>query len=246
MQISLLDENYLISSKFLPKISSDHHPISLLVEEEEDFGKISFRFNPLWIEREGFWETMSEVWSQYVDGSPSYVWEQKLKRTKYALKAWIKKPLSTPYSSRKETVKVLANIQFSMEESEITKPLLIREKFAQANYFLSFRQEEEFLHLKSRSLWLQAGDKNLAYFHRRCRLRLSRNHISKKNSSEGVAIKGQLELKQAANSHFLQLFTVDGVTDNAAKSEFLSNIPSLVLAETNVGLVKTFSKQDVV
>ena len=85
------------------------------------------------------WETMGEAWSQYVDGSPSYVWNKKLKkRTKCALKAWIKKPLSTPFSNRKETVKVLVDIQFSMEDSEITKPLLVREKYAQANYFLSF------------------------------------------------------------------------------------------------------------
>ena len=93
---------------------------------------------------------------------------------------------------------------------------------------------------------MQAGDKNSSYFHRQCRVRLSRNHISEFFSSEGVAIKGQLEITLAANSHFLQLFTEDGITDNAAKSEFLSNIPSLVLAETNVGLVKTFSEQDVV
>ena len=98
---------------------------------------------------------MSEARSQYVDGSPSYVWNKKLKRTKCALKAWINKPLPTPFSSRKETVKFLADIQFSMEDSEITKLLLVREKYAQANSFLSFRQEEEYLCLKSQSLWFK-------------------------------------------------------------------------------------------
>ena len=79
VQSSLLDKNFLISSKKIPKISSNHHPISLLVKEDEDYGPIPFRFIPLWIERDGFSDTVSEVWSQYVDGSPSYVWNKNLR-----------------------------------------------------------------------------------------------------------------------------------------------------------------------
>ena len=127
-----------------------------------------------------------------------------------------------------------------MENSDISNSLLLSEKLAQANSFHSFRREEENLRLKSRSLWLQAGDKNSAYFHRQCRLRISRNHISNLISSEGAVIKGQVELKHAANSHFHQLFFEDGVSDNASKQEFLSFIPPMVSAETNVGLIKPF------
>ena len=72
----------------------------------------------------------------------------------------------TPLSSRQETVHALAEIQLSMEDSNITKPHLDREQSTQANYFLSFHQEEEYLRLKSRSLWLQVRDKKSAFFHR--------------------------------------------------------------------------------
>ena len=89
-----------------------------------------------------------------------------------------------------------------MEESDITKSVLLSKKIAQATSYQTFRYEKEELRLKSRSLWLQAGDKNSAYFHRQCRLRISRNHISELVSSEGIAIKGQMELKQAVHSHF--------------------------------------------
>ena len=101
VQSTLLDKNFLISSKKLPKISSDHHPISLLLKEEEDYGPIPFRFSPLWSERDGFFDIVNEVWSQYVDGSLSYVCEQKLKRTKYALKAWIKNLLRLQLAAEK-------------------------------------------------------------------------------------------------------------------------------------------------
>ena len=63
VQNKLMDGNVLISSIFFLKLMSDHHPISLLMEEEENLGPIPFRFNPLWIEREGFWDIISQVWS---------------------------------------------------------------------------------------------------------------------------------------------------------------------------------------
>ena len=90
VQSSLLVGNSLISSKILHKLTSDHHPIALIIEEEENIGPIPLRFSPRWIKKDGFWETMICAWSQLVDGSPSYVWEHKLKRLKFALKSWIK------------------------------------------------------------------------------------------------------------------------------------------------------------
>ena len=47
VESTLLDKNFLISSKIIPKTSSNHHPISLLMKEEEDYGPIPFRFSPL-------------------------------------------------------------------------------------------------------------------------------------------------------------------------------------------------------
>ena len=47
VQSSLMEGKFLISSKILPNLTSNHHPISLLLEEEEDLGLIPFRFSPL-------------------------------------------------------------------------------------------------------------------------------------------------------------------------------------------------------
>ena len=59
VQSSLLDGNQIISSKILPKLSSDHHPIALVFEKEDELGPIPFRFYPLWIERDGFMATVN-------------------------------------------------------------------------------------------------------------------------------------------------------------------------------------------
>ena len=47
---SLMDGNFIISLKKFPKLTSYHHPISLLFEKEYDLGPIPFRFIPLWID----------------------------------------------------------------------------------------------------------------------------------------------------------------------------------------------------
>ena len=109
---------------------------------------------------------MIGAWSLLVDSSLNDASEQKLRHLKIALKSWIKKPVSTPYSHRKEFAQALKEIQFNMEDLEITKPLLMKKHYAQNSSFLSFRQEEEQLLLKSRSLWLLAGNKNSAFFHK--------------------------------------------------------------------------------
>jgi len=91
IQSSLLLENLLISSNILPNLSSDHKPIQLIMALEEDLGPISFKFSPLWIEKAGFLDTIQSAWDIPINGSPSYVWEQKLKATKKALKEWLRK-----------------------------------------------------------------------------------------------------------------------------------------------------------
>ena len=84
--------------------------------------------------------------------SPNYVWEQKLKATKTALKDWIKNPIDSPNSHRKQTTNQLLDMEMEMVYKEITSSEIQKEQVAQLISFCSFRQEEEHWRLKSRSL----------------------------------------------------------------------------------------------
>ena len=53
-------------------------------------------------------------------------------------------------------------------------------------------------------------------------------------------------MQQETNEHFQQLFHEDGNSNDLLNSDFLSNIPSLVTQDDNVGLVKSFSEKEVV
>ena len=63
-----------------------------------------------------------------------------------------KKPLQNPSNRRQERARELSEIQIEMEEVKITKSQLALEHAAQSKTTLSFLQEEEYLHMKSRSL----------------------------------------------------------------------------------------------
>ena len=104
---SFLSLGLLASSKVLPHCTSDHKPILLELALDQDLGPIPFRFSPLWIARDRFWDTVSNSWVVYIEGSPSFIWEQKLKNTKIALKNWANKSLNSPISNRKNMYMIL-------------------------------------------------------------------------------------------------------------------------------------------
>ena len=110
-------EKNIISSSILPKLTLDHKPIMLQLDDEEDLGPIPFRFSPLWIGRDGFLSIVTKAWSLPVTGSPNYVWERKLKNTKSTLKEWVKHSLKNPIRNRKEALEKLEEIQLEIEET---------------------------------------------------------------------------------------------------------------------------------
>jgi hypothetical protein len=89
-----------------------------------------------------------------------------------------------------------------MEIKDMTNLELEKEQVAQRKTFRTFRQEEEYWRLKSRILWIKFGDQNTSFFHWHFRAHLSRNHIFKIGSTDGLIHKGFDQLKVAAETHF--------------------------------------------
>jgi len=139
------------------------------------------------------------------------VWEQKIKKTKYALKDWIKIPNNTPSSHKRDIFQQLADQQMEMESKDITNQDLEKEQAAQFNSYHAFRQEEEYWRLKSHSLWLRSGDRHTTFFHRQYRAQISINHISEITLEDGLICKGSTQLKEAAKIYFQKLYKEDGV-----------------------------------
>jgi len=245
VQRTLLMERKLISTAILPKLTSDHKPILLLLEEEEKLGPIPFRFSPLWKEKTGFAEMVQLAWSTSITGSLNYVWEQKLKITKKILKEWSKLPLSNPNTQRKESVQQLGKLHNEMESIDIAKTDMEKEQAAQCKTYRSFRKEEEYWRLKSHSLWLETGDRNTSYFHRQFKARLSRNHISEITTNDGKLCKGTDQIKAIVVSHFHHLYSKENDDNEEGNKEFLKNILTVVTKEDNTTLLSPTNEEEI-
>lgn len=205
VQSSFLSSGLMASSKILPNCISDHKPISLELSMDGSLGPIPFRFSPLWIQQEGFNEVVAEAWNQKIQGSPFFVWEEKLRALKRRLKEWAK-ALKTPAAKRKESIENLIAHQSSMENSVITQSVLQKEVELQKALHKASRDEEEYWRQKSRNLWLQAGDKNTSFFHKHVEARKKFKNVSEirirdtmVNDFEGI--------KRAAFSFFKDLYS---------------------------------------
>ena len=140
----------------------------------------------------------------------------------------------------------LQTLQTDMESKDITVEFLEKEIKAQRSTYQSFRKEEEYWRLKSRSLWLKAGDRNTSFFHRKYRARLSRNHIAEIKTMDGQVCKGFNQVKAVAETHFRNLYREGTQSNEEETADFLSNIPSLISPEDNAILCRPTIEEEII
>eukprot|EP00253_Pinus_taeda_P001989 PITA_01989 len=102
VNISLLSSFAASHTKILSATTSDHFPILLTMESHPHLGPIPFRYNPLWrnnAEAEAIIETTRK---HHVEGSPSHIWETKIRNIRKALKEWAKANYQEPEKIKKK------------------------------------------------------------------------------------------------------------------------------------------------
>ena len=174
---------------------------------------------------------MNKSWFEPIQGSPFFVWEGKLRRLKADLKAWAK-GLGSPSDDRKRSQQALEQHQLTMEESPITLDLLNREADLQRKYQKACREEETYWRVKSRTLWLQAGDKNTTFFHKQAQARKIYNSINEIQLQDQI-IKDSNGIKEAAHSFFKKLYSAPDLDPVDPNSYPLTEIPKLISEEDN-------------
>jgi hypothetical protein len=112
-----------------------------------------------------------------VVGSPVHIWEKNIKRVKVAIKDWVKTYVTTPQVVVVESKRQLEEMQDNMDSKEVNENSLHREQVVFHKYVKSLKDEETIWRLKSRSLWLQVGDKNTTFFHKQAKVRQWRNRV---------------------------------------------------------------------
>ena len=129
-----------------------------------------------------------------------------------------------------------------MESAIITEEMLDQETHLQQNYHKACLAEEEYWRLKSRNLWLKAGDRNTGFFHKQAQARKSFNTISKIKESN-VTHKEFADIKKATYMHFQNLFTEDQKT--LLHQELLYIIPQAITPRMNRILEVKITKEEI-
>ena len=110
-------------------------------------------------------DLVASSWAIHVSSTPFFVWEEKLRRLKKALKLWAKS-LPSLVVVRMEAQVNLENHQLSLEEHSPDLANLEKETTLHCSLHAACRIEEENLRQKSRCLWSKAGDQNTGFFHK--------------------------------------------------------------------------------
>eukprot|EP00253_Pinus_taeda_P021062 PITA_21062 len=110
VNISFLSTFAVGYTSILRTSASDHYPVSLTMESHRPLGPIPFKFSLLWTQNSTVRVIVKIAWRQHVEGSPSYIWETKIKNVKRALKDWAKDSYQEPKETKKNVQKALKEV----------------------------------------------------------------------------------------------------------------------------------------
>jgi hypothetical protein len=186
-----------VAQKRFPRICSDHFPL-LLDSVKGPRGKRLFKFENMWLKKEGFGALVKQWWDSYhFQGSPNFIFTCKIKALKMDLKKWNEKVfgnINCNKSKLLDDLRELDDIQEvrALDSEELAKKcevfreledVLLMEK-------VSWRQ-------KSIILWLKEGDKCSKFFHSMA------NSHRRYNSINSLMIEGNLSNNQVKISEHI-------------------------------------------
>ena len=124
--------NYSIAaSRIIPSTTSDHKPVLVYFGMAENYGPLPFRYNQRWGSNEEAQKEVESVRKKNISGSPTFIWETKIKATKVSLKDWAKNRYKEPHKEKEDIKNELKKIQEELESSDSTIEKQAREKEVQ-------------------------------------------------------------------------------------------------------------------
>eukprot|EP00253_Pinus_taeda_P003777 PITA_03777 len=90
VNISLLSTYSVANATILLFTASYHYPITLSMNTHCPLGPLLFKFSQIWSHYQPARSLIQQTRSQHVEGSPGFIWENKFKNVKKALKTWAK------------------------------------------------------------------------------------------------------------------------------------------------------------
>lgn len=99
-------------------------------------------------------------------------------------------------------------------------------------------EQEETWRLRSREIWLQAGDGNTKFFHKYANGSKANNNIWHMHTEHGLIAKTYNQLARMGNTHFKQLYKAPLGTSLADIIRILGHYPRFVEPDLKLDLIK--------
>lgn len=193
--------------------SSDHFPIYIELSKGPSKPPAPFKFNASWLQEESFIKLFNETWIHPAGDSQEnkgFLFMENLKRLKKATISWAKerhRKQNEDLTRISEELQRLESIEADSYATQESKEEIVSlEKLK--NQILLAKEEE--WRLKSRAIWLKAGDENTSFFHNFAKGRKSANTIWSLKSENGREAKTFEALSTLGVNHFQSLFKDPG------------------------------------
>ncbi|KAM7528458.1 hypothetical protein LguiB_031868 [Lonicera macranthoides] len=197
----------------------DHAPIIVTIAYSNRKGNKPFRFFDFWMRNMNFADIVRQSWCLPSDGFPMFQVTTKLRRLKFELKKLNKRCYSNISVHTREAREDLHSYQRSLQNSVVTSDMRNKERDLLLKYVKLRDAEEEFFRQKSRINWLNCGDRNTAYFHRKVKVNKAQCKVMSILGEDGQRIEGEMGVHCEAVRYFSSLLGQSGTVN------VVSNVP---------------------
>ena len=219
-------------------VTLDHSPILIL---PDGFGaKLNrpWRFEQIWLENRGCYDTVKGTWELAATGSPMATVMSKIEACQRSLTQWSKHSfcnVSAELMGKKKLLQAAElevaqgrNVDFFMQLKGEVSDLL--------------RLEEKMWQQRSHDHWMISGDRNSKYFQNRASQRFRPNKISELRNADGVLVSGDEGVSAMVVEYYSKLYTS---SDPVETEEVVQFIKPTVTEEMNRDLIGEFSRDEV-
>ncbi|XP_042484235.1 uncharacterized protein LOC122064574 [Macadamia integrifolia] len=175
--------------------ASDHSPLLVTSESLVRPNNYPFRFQRFWTENESFMKVVKESWDEWISGSAIYVFSQKIKRLKGAIRPWAKQNVPNINLELEAAQKGMEEVQGEIEINGMNGQIFSREADAKTRLLKAMENHEKLWAEKARMRWRTQGDRCSKFFHVSAKIRRLKNsiHTLKKEDKQIISDNSQLE-----------------------------------------------------